>query len=136
MKINVLYFAQARERAGRASAPLELPQGSRVADAVNAIRRAVPALDPLWPHLAIAVDGVLASPEAALREGAEVAVLPPVGGGGGRMGRATIEFHPATPGRWRDVEKLFGPRGACAGCWCMWPRLTRAEFRAGVGAKN
>jgi GNAT superfamily N-acetyltransferase len=52
------------------------------------------------------------------------------------MARASIEFHPATPGRWRDVEKLFGPRGACAGCWCMWPRLTSAEFRAGKGAGN
>ena len=81
MRINVLYFAQARERAGRASAPFDLPQGSRVADAVAAIRRATPALDPLWPHLAIAVDGVLVSPETALREGAEVALLPPVSGG-------------------------------------------------------
>ena len=52
------------------------------------------------------------------------------------MARASIEFHPATPDRWRDVEKLFGPRGACAGCWCMWARLPSAEFRAGVGAKN
>ncbi len=81
MKINVLYFAQARERAGRANAPFDLPAGSRVADAVAAIRRATPALDPLWPHLAIAVDGVLVSPEAALRDGAEIAVLPPVSGG-------------------------------------------------------
>ena len=52
------------------------------------------------------------------------------------MARASVEFHPATASRWRDVEKLFGERGACAGCWCMWPRLTRAEFRAGQGAKN
>jgi GNAT superfamily N-acetyltransferase len=52
------------------------------------------------------------------------------------MARASIEFHPATPGRWRDVEKLFGPRGACAGCWCMWARLPRAEFQAGTGAGN
>ena len=28
------------------------------------------------------------------------------------------EFHPVTPARWNDLEKLFGPRGACAGCWC------------------
>jgi len=52
-----------------------------VADAVAAIRRATPALDPLWPHLAVAVDGVLVSPDAALREGAELALLPPVSGG-------------------------------------------------------
>src|SRR6266545_63042 len=52
------------------------------------------------------------------------------------MARTRFEFHPATAGRWSDVAKLFGPRGACAGCWCMWPRLSRPEFRAGVGAKN
>lgn len=47
-----------------------------------------------------------------------------------------LEFHPATPDRWRDIVKLFGPRGVCAGCWCMWPRLTSAEFRRGAGAPN
>jgi GNAT superfamily N-acetyltransferase len=39
-----------------------------------------------------------------------------------------LEFHPVTPDRWDDLEKLFGPRGAYAGCWCMWWRLSRAEF--------
>ena len=81
MRINVLYFAQARERAGRSSGSLELPEGSRVADALTAIRRGAPALDPLWPHLAVAVDGVLVAADAALREGAELALLPPVSGG-------------------------------------------------------
>jgi GNAT superfamily N-acetyltransferase len=52
------------------------------------------------------------------------------------VARASIEFHPATADRWRDVETLFGPRGACAGCWCMWARLPSAEFRAGTGEKN
>jgi len=47
-----------------------------------------------------------------------------------------FEFHPATAERWADVEKLFGPRGACAGCWCMFPRLPRAEFHAGSGEPN
>ncbi len=42
----------------------------------------------------------------------------------------------ATPSRWRDIESLFGPRGACAGCWCMWPRLPGAAFRRGRGAGN
>jgi ribosomal protein S18 acetylase RimI-like enzyme len=37
---------------------------------------------------------------------------------------------PATPDRWRDLEKLFGPeRGANSGCWCMWWRLTRTDWR-------
>jgi predicted GNAT family acetyltransferase len=39
--------------------------------------------------------------------------------------------HPLTPSRWADVEDLFGPeKGANSGCWCMWPRLTGADFKA------
>lgn len=47
-----------------------------------------------------------------------------------------LSIHPLTPGRWPDLEKLFGPRGACAGCWCMWWRLPRAAFTAGKGEGN
>jgi len=38
-------------------------------------------------------------------------------------------FAPLTPDRWGDFTALFGAKGACAGCWCTWPRLTAAEFR-------
>jgi GNAT superfamily N-acetyltransferase len=31
-------------------------------------------------------------------------------------------------GDWPKLEELFGPNGACAGCWCMWWRLTGKEF--------
>ncbi len=81
MIVQVLYFAQARERAGRASETLEIPGGARLAQAVEAIRAAHPDLAPLWAHLAVAVDGVLAPADAPLRDGAEIALLPPVSGG-------------------------------------------------------
>jgi len=48
----------------------------------------------------------------------------------------TLEFHPVTPERWSDLEKLFGKHGAYGGCWCMWWRLPRAQFREQVGQKN
>jgi len=47
-----------------------------------------------------------------------------------------IEFHPLTLDRWADFERLFGPRGACAGCWCMYWKLPRKEFNAGQGESN
>lgn len=50
--------------------------------------------------------------------------------------RPVLEVHPLTPDRWADFERLFGPKGACAGCWCTWWRLTQKEFVAGKGAKN
>ena len=39
-----------------------------------------------------------------------------------------LKFRPLTPDRWDDLEDLFGPRGACGGCWCMWWRCTRRQF--------
>jgi GNAT superfamily N-acetyltransferase len=45
-------------------------------------------------------------------------------------------FRPATPSRWKDVEALFGERGACGGCWCMAWRLPNKEWLAGKGAVN
>jgi GNAT superfamily N-acetyltransferase len=49
---------------------------------------------------------------------------------------ATLKFRPLTPERWNDLETLFGERGACGGCWCMWWRLKRSEFEERKGAKN
>lgn len=47
-----------------------------------------------------------------------------------------LEIHPLTPERWADFETLFGPKGAYAGCWCMWWRLPRAEFTRLQGEGN
>jgi GNAT superfamily N-acetyltransferase len=47
-----------------------------------------------------------------------------------------IEIYPATPERWDDLERLFGPRGATGGCWCMWWRLPRSEFERQNGEGN
>ncbi len=47
-----------------------------------------------------------------------------------------LEFHPLTPDRWMDLERLFGERGACGGCWCMWWRLSHREFEAQKGEGN
>jgi GNAT superfamily N-acetyltransferase len=47
-----------------------------------------------------------------------------------------LEFQPLTPNRWGDLELLFGERGACGGCWCMYWRLTRAQYNLDKGEKN
>lgn len=47
-----------------------------------------------------------------------------------------FEAHPLTSGRWRDFEELFGAKGACGGCWCMFPRLTRSEYERSKGEGN
>jgi molybdopterin synthase catalytic subunit len=81
VNVNVLLFAQAREKAGRSSIALALQAGARVRDALDAIERAHPELTALRPHLAVAVNGALARDGDAVPDGAELALLPPVSGG-------------------------------------------------------
>ena len=78
-------FAVLRERAGLRERELELPQGSRVED--------------IWPLLGLgaepegllyAVDRAYTPREATLREGSEVALIPPVSGGAFRLSEEPI----------------------------------------------
>ncbi|MBN2134272.1 MAG: GNAT family N-acetyltransferase [Acidobacteria bacterium] len=47
-----------------------------------------------------------------------------------------LTFKPVTPERWNDFEELFGERGACGGCWCMYWRERSKEFQANKGSGN
>ncbi len=47
-----------------------------------------------------------------------------------------LTFRNATPSRWNDIERLFGERGACGGCWCMVWRLRNKDWVAAKGAGN
>lgn len=51
-------------------------------------------------------------------------------------GSRRYTFHPLTPDRWEDLETLFGPRGACGGCWCMVWRLPRGQWEKGKTGGN
>jgi molybdopterin synthase catalytic subunit/molybdopterin converting factor small subunit len=84
MRIHLLAFASAGDALGATEMQLELPDGSRIADLRLRLERDHPALIPLWPRLAVAVDGRIASPDDPLSHGIEVALLPPVSGGTGR----------------------------------------------------
>jgi len=47
-----------------------------------------------------------------------------------------LSFSPLTADCWNDFKDLFGKRGACGGCWCMYWRLKRAEFNQKKGEGN
>lgn len=81
MKIRLLAFATAKDALGQGQTELEVPDGTTVAQLADLVTGEYPDLASLWPRLAIAVDGELAQPQDPLREGAEVALLPPVSGG-------------------------------------------------------
>ncbi len=47
-----------------------------------------------------------------------------------------FQFHALTSERWPDVEELFGTRGACGGCWCMYWRRSRPQYEKEKGEGN
>jgi len=81
VKIQLLAFATAVDAVGESSQELQVSEGSRVRDLRDLLTARYPSLVPLWPRLAVAVDGELVSADTLLSEGSEVALLPPVSGG-------------------------------------------------------
>src|SRR5262245_61526944 len=40
---------------------------------------------------------------------------------------------PLTPELWPAFERLFGAKGACMGCWCMYWRMPNKDYQAKRG---
>jgi MoaE-MoaD fusion protein len=89
VRVKVRLFAGLRERAGYAAAEVELPEGARV--------------DDVWPLLAaelgerpegllVAVNRRYVEEETPLHDGDEVALIPPVSGGGFRLTEEPIDL--------------------------------------------
>ncbi|MBM3435983.1 MAG: GNAT family N-acetyltransferase [Bacteroidetes bacterium] len=50
-----------------------------------------------------------------------------------------LTIEPLTERNWEKFENLFGVKGACGNCWCMYYRLNRSDFQTGKaddGNKN
>ncbi len=48
--------------------------------------------------------------------------------------KTNLKFHPLTPRRWTDLEKLFGEDSICRSCWCMWWRQSSSEWKKRRGS--
>jgi MoaE-MoaD fusion protein len=81
--VSILYFAAARERAGAQRETLEVPEGARVREVLRLIAERRPGLEPLLPHLRVAVNHEFVDADAEVPAGAELALIPPVSGGAG-----------------------------------------------------
>ena len=91
MDVQVRLFGGLWERAGgQRVVPVTLPDGATVAELRTQLAADHPALAPLLSRVNVAVDLEVAPDTAQLRDGAEVAVLPPVAGGAGRADPPTV----------------------------------------------
>src|ERR1700742_2671630 len=81
MRVTVLFFGVLKEMLSSESQALALPAGSTVDAVLNHYRELLPQQPKLWSSLAIAVNQSYAVKGCLLRDGDEVALLPPVSGG-------------------------------------------------------
>lgn len=81
MHIHLRYFAAIRETTRRDGEEVELPEGATPGAARDALAERYPALAGILPRCAVAVNRAYAPADATLREGDELAFIPPLGGG-------------------------------------------------------
>lgn len=81
MRVRVLYFAVLRDIAGTSSADVELPAGARAQDLWERLRSQHEALSGYRQPPMVAVNEEYVQAAHTLREGDEVAFIPPVAGG-------------------------------------------------------
>jgi molybdopterin synthase catalytic subunit len=81
MRVRVLFFGTLKGLVGRSEDWLTVPDGARVRAVVEHYQRTVPGLAGLMASTAVSVNEEYSNPEAALKEGDEVGLLPPVSGG-------------------------------------------------------
>jgi molybdopterin synthase catalytic subunit len=81
MKVRLLHFASFREAVGRDEESRELPEGGRVEELWAALAREVPLFARFGSMPPAAVNREYVPGGTVLRDGDEVAFLPPVAGG-------------------------------------------------------
>ncbi|HEX6463275.1 MAG TPA: molybdopterin converting factor subunit 1 [Vicinamibacterales bacterium] len=81
MHVTIRLFARLREVAGASELTRTVADGSTAGDAWQALVAEFPALADHTRSLSVAVNEEYAKPTTALRDGDEVAFLPPVSGG-------------------------------------------------------
>lgn len=81
MQVQVLFFAHARDVTGIGSLEVELKDRATISDLKNVLIRTYPDLGSIESKLAVALNEEYVVGEATLKNGDEVALIPPVSGG-------------------------------------------------------
>jgi molybdopterin converting factor subunit 1 len=81
VKVRLLFFAVLRDIAGSDERELALAEGTTPAEVWESLRRSYAKLADYTQPPMIAINESYAAPDAVLRDGDELAFIPPVAGG-------------------------------------------------------
>jgi len=80
-KVSVRFFARYAELAGCDSSAVNVPAPSTVSDVIARVREVFPGMQAMPPRPLAALNRRQVKLDAAVNEGDEVALLPPISGG-------------------------------------------------------
>jgi molybdopterin converting factor subunit 1 len=98
VRVKVLFFGMLKDIVGRSEDHIEIADGARVESVFTRYARDFPRLTDLESSIVLACNHEFCDRSAAVREGDEIAFLPPVSGGSGSPGRYTHEIRDADTG--------------------------------------
>jgi molybdopterin converting factor subunit 1 len=81
MRVTVRLFARLRDIAGAAEVARDVPPGATIASVWQMLAAEFPLLEPYERSVSSALNADYARMDTAVREGDEIAFLPPVSGG-------------------------------------------------------
>jgi molybdopterin converting factor subunit 1 len=84
VRVKVLFFGMLKDIVGRAEDHIEIAENSRLESVFSRYARQFPRLTALESSIVLACNQEFCDRSAAVREGDEIAFLPPVSGGSGR----------------------------------------------------
>lgn len=109
MQIRLLFFAGLREAVGKKELLLELPDHARLKDALSAAEQDYPIVAQYAGRLHISLNQERQPWETCLKDGDEIALLPPMSGGDGPVSGAAV-VQPAPLSMDALLKRVMGPR--------------------------
>ncbi len=109
MDVDIRFFAIIREIVGRSAERRQLPEGATTGDVFDELTREHPRLERMKPVTMLMVNKAYVAHDHELHDGDELALIPPVSGGG--QPRFTVQSEALDP---RFTESLVAHQGAGA----------------------
>jgi len=81
MKVNIKPLGPVADLLGTEGLELDIQEGNTLNRVRELLVRRCPALQPLWPSLAIAINGEFLEGNVPLKTGDEILLLSPISGG-------------------------------------------------------
>lgn len=119
-------FASLKDAAKTSQIELEIPDGATVAQLLEAVAREFPALEPWLPHCRVALNEEYAANSQIVRDGDEIALIPPVSGGTQTPFVAVVERELSLD---EVVKAVQAEKGGNAGAICTFLGVVRQNSR-------